>query len=200
LVLAAGAGRRFGPAGNKLLAGWRGRPILGHVLDTLAQARAARLVGGGLVVRSPDSGPIERLCRQAGFDSVVADNAETGIAASLQAGLAALQSFPAAAPAAAALVLLGDQPTVTLAAIGAVIAEGANSPLATVRARYAAAAEPGHPALIGRTHWGLAPDLRGDRGFDAALRARGISWTEVPLPASNPDVDTPADLARLEGD
>jgi CTP:molybdopterin cytidylyltransferase MocA len=199
-VLAAGAGRRFGPAGNKLLAEWRGRPILAHVLDTLAEARDSMLVEGGLVVRSPDSGEVERVCRQAGFDSVVAPDAETGIAASLKAGLAALQVLPAAATASAALVLLGDQPAVALPAIRAVVAGGADSHLALVRARYAAAAEPGHPTLIGRDHWGLARDLQGDRGFDPVLRARGISWTEVALPASNPDVDTAADLAGLEGD
>ena len=53
IVLAAGAGRRFG--GAKLLATLDGRPILQHVLDTIAGAD----LGDVIVVLGADADAVE---------------------------------------------------------------------------------------------------------------------------------------------
>ena len=44
LVLAAGLSRRFGSA--KMIARWRGRPIISYVLQTIAAARDAGVLAG----------------------------------------------------------------------------------------------------------------------------------------------------------
>ena len=54
------------------------------------------------------------------------------------------------------------------------------------------------PVLVGRDHWPLAERLQGEQGFAAAVAARGLAWREVWLEGANPDVDTRADLERLE--
>jgi len=48
LVLAAGKGLRFG--GGKLLASYRGRPLLSHVLDVVGAACERRILKGGCAV------------------------------------------------------------------------------------------------------------------------------------------------------
>ena len=77
-----------------------------------------------------------------------------GQSASLADGLAAL-----APSTAAALVLLGDQPTVSPAAIRAVATAFRPDGPPIVRARYGG--RPGHPVLLARRVW---PELRADRG------------------------------------
>jgi CTP:molybdopterin cytidylyltransferase MocA len=55
----------------------------------------------------------------------------------------------------------------------------------------------GNPVLLLREGIARVPRLDGDRGMGALLAAEpGRVWT-VDVPGSNPDVDTPADLAVL---
>lgn len=102
-----------------------------------------------------------------------------GQSASLRCGLAALGD------AQRVVVLLGDQPGVTAAAIDRIAAQ-----VPGTRASYGG--RPGHPALLGPEQIAAAQALRGDEGL------RRLEWRLVPCDdvASGDDVDTPEDLAR----
>jgi CTP:molybdopterin cytidylyltransferase MocA len=202
VVLAAGRGRRFsegrGENANKLLAEWRGRPLIEWVLDTLSAAVRRQRLAGGLVVHRPDDVAIAGLARRFGFLPVPAPNADLGLSASLKTGLTALTPIDIGEEPAAALICLGDQPTVSHSTIELVMAEGRGDPAALIRPHYRSAPEvPGHPVLIGRRHWPLVVELDGDRGFGASLAEHGLTWTTVPVPGRNPDVDTIEDLESL---
>lgn len=195
LLLAAGAGTRFGS--HKLLALWRGRPLVTHVIATLAALRDKTLVSGATaVVREGDDG-VGALLRQAGVRVIPNPHPEWGLAHSLRLGLGALASLTPEPEA--ALVFLADQPAVPLEAAEEVIRAWELGGGAVVRPRYAEAPdEPGHPVLLDRDAWGLAEGLIGDRGLGRALAGSPHLVLHVDVDGANPDVDTPADLSRLE--
>ena len=180
VVLAAGESRRFG--GRKQLAPLGGRTLLEHVL---AAGRAAGLRPVVAVV------PVW-LTRPAGFDAGVAwlrnPFPERGMSYSLQLGLAAVP--PAAG---AAIVLLGDQPTVGVAQLAALVAARGERPMVASGARGVLAP----PLLIERSHFGVVETLGGDIGLREILSQHPEWVTTVEVERHAADVDTPADLARL---
>jgi CTP:molybdopterin cytidylyltransferase MocA len=54
-----------------------------------------------------------------------------------------------------------------------------------------------NPVLLARSVWPLAMALEGDRGMGPLIHGSPELVTEVAAAGDNPDVDTPADLARL---
>jgi len=54
-----------------------------------------------------------------------------------------------------------------------------------------------NPALLLRAAWPLVDELSGDTGMARLIRDRPDLVRELPVPGSNPDVDTPDDLAAL---
>ena len=195
LLLAAGIGSRFGS--HKLLTLWRGRPLVSHAIALLATLRDRGLVSGATaVVRTGDEG-VGALLRQAGVRVVPNDRPERGLAHSLQLGLGALAAL--APEPEGALVFLADQPAVPLEAVEEVVRAWELGGSAVVRPRYASApGEPGHPVLLDRDAWGLAEGLAGDQGLGRALARSPQLVLHVDVEGANPDVDTPADLARLD--
>ena len=111
LVLAAGAGSRFG--GGKLLASVGGRPVLQHVLDALAAAG----IDDVIVVLGRDVAAIEDAISWRGESRVVNPDPERGLSSPLRVGFAAVP-----ADADAVLVALGDQPLVPVETIRALVA------------------------------------------------------------------------------
>ncbi|MFI0484580.1 NTP transferase domain-containing protein [Actinomadura sp. 9N215] len=115
-----------------------------------------------------------------------------GMGSSLRAGLAAL---PPACPA--VVVALVDQPLVTAAAVGRLIAAyeaGAGIAVAT----YGGAGR--NPVLLRAEHFaGAAEAAVGDRGARGYLRARPDLVTPVPCDdvAAPDDIDTPDDLTAI---
>lgn len=182
LVLAAGAGRRLGRP--KALLEWDGEPLV---------RRAVRLLraGGCDPVHVVVGAGAGRLPPLPGAVPVVNPRWRDGLGGSLRCGL---HSLPAAAGA--AVVVLVDQPWLTPAAVRRVCAAYAAGAIAAV-ASYAG--RPGHPVLLSRATWPLvAPYATGDRGAREFLRARADLVTPVPCDGSPADVDTPADLARMQ--
>lgn len=91
-------------------------------------------------------------------DLVIAADWQSGMGASLCAGLAGID-----ADHDAALVSLVDLPDVTSAVVARVLTATANGPGALARAAYDGT--PGHPVLLGRDHWRAVTDVAvGDRG------------------------------------
>jgi molybdenum cofactor cytidylyltransferase len=196
LVLAAGAGTRFG--GGKVRALLDGRPLVAHVLDAARSAGLGRLV----LVLGRDAVDVLGAVREADgstLDGVlVALNAapERGLATSLRLGLAAATAHPV--PDAVA-VLLGDQPIVRADVIRALVDAAGAAPSGTIAVvpAYADDAAP-NPALLLPPAWLLAASAHGDRGVGALLAARPERVVRVSVAGTNPDVDTRADLAALE--
>ncbi len=191
VVLAAGAGRRFG--GGKLLAPWAG----GALLDGALAAAFAAPVRRVIVVTGTAAAQVEAVVRDFAARTgaadrllvVHADDHEEGMGASLRRAAAELP-----ADCAGAFVFLGDMPRVPHAVL-----EG----LAQAVRACAPAAAPvfegrrGHPALIGA---GLLPrllTLNGDAGARAILKDLGAALALVTAPDDGVlfDVDERGDLA-----
>ena len=177
LILAAGAGTRFGET-PKQLAPLAGKPLLDHVV---AAARAARRVDRVLVVLGARATEVRAHADLRDLETVECLTWRDGQAASLRCGLAALQG------ADRVLVHVGDQPGVTAAAIDRLAGEPPGS-----RAAYGGA--PGHPAVLGEDLLGLAATLTGDRGLRDLVRWRLVECGDL---ASGRDVDTPEDLEAI---
>jgi molybdenum cofactor cytidylyltransferase len=184
LVLAAGAGSRFG--GGKLLARVAGRPVLQHVLDTLAAAG----VGEVTVVLGRDAEALEAELEWQGARRVINPDPERGLASSLQVGFEALG--PTDRPV---LVALGDQPLVSVDVVRSLLQAPARPDRPIVVPAYAD--DHGrNPVLLRPAAFGLMAEAAGDRGLGPLLAAHPELVSEVAVPGANPDIDTAADLAR----
>lgn len=184
LVLAAGSGSRFGAP-----------KALVRLSGELLVVRAVRLLREGgcdpvVVVLGAAAKQVRTVL--AGEQVVVAPDWETGMGASLRAGLAAL----AGGPAGACVVALVDQPLVGAAAVQRLDRAWRDGAVAAV-ATYDGA--PRNPVLLDRTTWpGVAALARGDVGARPWLVAHPELVTAVPCgdTGSAFDIDTPADLER----
>jgi molybdenum cofactor cytidylyltransferase len=185
IVLAAGGASRFG--GAKQLAPFRGRPLLEHALATLAAAPVDRRI----VVLGAEADRIRAEVDLQGAEPVVCADWAQGQTRSLAAGIAA------AGDADAALIILGDQPLVSPAAVERVVAARDGEALA-VRATYDG--DPGHPVLLERVLFAAALELEGDAGARALFSGREDAVVEVPCEdlGSAADVDTVEALRKLE--
>src|SRR4051812_27290622 len=181
LILAAGAGRRFGS--TKQLAELRGRPLLAHALQAMLAAGLERVI----VVLGHDAEAIRARVDFGAAEVVIAEDWADGQAASLRRGLAA------AGEADAVVITLGDQPFITPQVIGAALdqLDGYDA----VRARYGDL--PGHPVVLGRAVLGAAGGLRGDQGARELLADFRVHQWQAGHLASAVDVDTPEELRAL---
>lgn len=183
LLLAAGAGRRFGMA--KALALFHGRPLVRHGADTLAAGGCDPV----LVVVGAQAAAVRAAA--AGLSLVDNPDWATGMGSSLRAGLTVL----ADGPADAVVVLLADMPGVSGAAVARMVAVA--GPDALAAGGYGD--RRGHPVLLGRAHWaGVAATATGDRGARDYLRERAVRVVEVGDVADDTDADTPHLLSLVE--
>jgi CTP:molybdopterin cytidylyltransferase MocA len=99
--------------------------------------------------------------------------------------------------AGAVVVLLGDQPLVSSAAVDRVVAAHHGDPATdALRARYGDV--PGHPVLLTRALFDAVEHLGGDAGARDLLRGAGVRAVDCDGLGDPIDVDTPGDLATLE--
>ena len=195
LVLAAGLGSRYraaageGAPPSKMLADWRGTPLVRHV------AEAARAAGLSPVVVVTGHAGAAVAAVLAGLDVRCVDNPayETGLASSLKAGVAALP-----AEVAGVMVLLGDMPAVSpdliqrlVAAFRAAPDKAAVVPLVDGRR--------GNPVLLARALFPALATLEGDRGAGPLLAQAGAGVLELPVEDTGAalDIDEPAALQSL---
>lgn len=182
LILAAGAGTRFGPE-PKLLAPLGGRPLLEWAIR--AQCEVAELERVVVVLGAHADRVLERV--QFGrAEPVVCEQWWRGQAASLRRGAAELEG------ADRVIVTLGDEPLMS----PEVVARFASEPPGT-RAVYDG--RPGHPVVLGAEHLRALANLRGDRGARGLL-AGGRRIELGDLGAIGQDVDTTEDLERIRNE
>jgi molybdenum cofactor cytidylyltransferase len=185
LVLAAGAGRRFGSP--KQLAVFEGRPLLEHALLAMAGARTLDSV---VVVLGAHADAVLAGVERHGASAVICADWEEGQAASLRTGVEAL-----AGRAEAVVVTLGDQPSIDPRAIDRVVGARDGSSLA-VRASYRQ--RPGHPVLMERALLERVGALRGDAGARGLLSGAAVKVVACDGLGSDLDIDTVEEL-RLSG-
>lgn len=181
LVLAAGAGRRFGMP--KALVRHNGKLFVEHAAGVLHDGGCAPVV----VVLGALAEAVRTTAVLTG--SSIVDNPDwpTGMGSALRAGLAAL----AGTDRTAVLVLPVDTPGVTAAAVTRFVALAAPDVLA--RATYDGA--PGHPVLIGRDRWAEVAELaEGDAGARPYLARHQVTTVPCEDVADGHDVDRPEDL------
>jgi nicotine blue oxidoreductase len=179
LLLAAGAGRRYGmPKALVDDGAWLRRAV-------------ATLTEGGcdsvLVVVGAQADRVVPLVPETA-STVLAKDWAQGMGASLRTGLAELiRSAPPQVQA--ALVHLVDLPDVDAAVVRRL---GALAGPAVV-ARAGFETQPGHPVLLGRQHWAdIVASAQGDRGArDWLARRHDLIVVDCSNLASGRDVDTP---------
>ena len=175
VILAAGGSSRFGSPKQQAPFG------AGTVLEAVVSlARAAGL--RPIVVVLPSSIP-----PPPGVAAVVNDRPEEGLSRSLRLGLAAVPD------GAAALILLGDQPTVPAAVIADILHARGDRPIVAARA----AGLLGPPVLLERSAFAMAAATTGDQGLRDLIRGKRHLVTPIEVGEHAPDVDTPADLERF---
>jgi CTP:molybdopterin cytidylyltransferase MocA/SAM-dependent methyltransferase len=187
VVLAAGAGSRFG--GGKLLATLQGRPVLQHVLDRLAEAG----VTDAVVVLGNDAEEVEGAIDWRGERRIRNDDPGRGLSSSLRLGIETLDTA-----ARGALVVLGDQPLISVAAIRAVLEAPPDPSRPIVMPVYP---DDGgrNPVLVERAAFPLFAETTGDRGLGPLIEAHPelVREVQVDIPGGNPDIDTRADLVAV---
>jgi molybdenum cofactor cytidylyltransferase len=195
IILAAGASSRMGRP--KPLLPLRGRPLLQHVLDAAVASRLDEVV---LVLGNQAEavrGALE-LPEASRVRTVV--NADWARGQSTSLRLALRRARPSAA---AAAILLGDQPGVGAALIDRVTRAFLDAGLPAARPVYSGAdgsRVPGHPVLLARRIWSEVDKLGGDEGARALLAARADWLLQVPVQGEPPaDIDTWEDYRRAGG-
>lgn len=184
LVLAAGGSSRFGSP--KALAHYRGQSLVRRAVGLLMQ----RCSGGVSVVVG--SGAEALGAELAGVNVTLIPNPRwsLGLSTSLQEGVGGLPTLTDAV-----LILLCDQPAITGQDLETLIGAWQLAPDMIAAAGFDGRL--GSPAIMPRAAWPQLAGLRGDQGARSLLEWH-TEYTRVPMPHAAMDVDTPADLARLE--
>jgi CTP:molybdopterin cytidylyltransferase MocA len=178
VILAAGTSTRFGSP--KQLAPIGGGTMLDAVIEV---ARASGL--------RPILAVVPRGIGVAGDVVPVPNDApHQGLSHSLRLGLAALH-----ADVDAAVILLGDQPTLDPETVGALLAEARRTDRPVVAAH--ADRHIGPPIVLARTAFTLADEATGDEGLRGVLERHPELVSIIEVGRHAPDVDTPADLEAL---
>ena len=183
LILAAGAGQRFG--GGKLTADLGGAPVIRRVAERVLAVGFAEVIA----ITGADEANIRRALAGADLSVSHAPDWAEGIAASLRAGMGALDP-----QIQGACVFLGDMPLVPVGLCADLV-------VAAQQAGYAARVrfegKPGHPVAFTRAAFADLMALSGDAGATALLKARpdAVGYLDTADKGVLLDIDTPDDLA-----
>lgn len=182
LILAAGAGRRFGAI--KQLALVRGEPLICRAI-ALAEAvapGAVQVVLGAHRVQ---------IAAQLPYDLPVIECADwaEGLGTSLATGMVGLRGQPDGV-----LVLLADQIALRAEALQMLAARWHAAPANAFCALYGG--QPGVPAIFPRRLFAELAALRGERGAKPLLRRECGAHAQQAMPEAAIDIDTAEDLAR----
>ena len=187
ILLAAGRGRRFDPAGvrNKLL-----QRLPGGDFVVVASARTLLAVLPRVVaVVPPSDGGVADALRALGCTVTVCADADSGMGLSLAH---AIRHAPLPAQGAGGwLVALGDMPFVaeaTLQALVRAIGDGAGIAAPLFDGRR------GNPVAFGASHHAALLALDGDQGARRLLASSPVTTVAVPDPGILRDIDTQGDL------
>jgi CTP:molybdopterin cytidylyltransferase MocA len=179
IVLAAGASKRLG--WPKQLVEIGGEPLLKRVVRNVLATSPRECI-----VVLDESAPFDAVLGALDVRIVRIGDAASGMAASLRAGVAALD-----AACDGALVVVTDQPALDARHLQALCAAWHAAPACAIASAYAGVT--GVPALLPRSWFGAVALLAGDVGARELLRSRPdvIAFAAPDLAR---DIDTPRDL------
>lgn len=183
-ILAAGAGTRFGRAGEKLTAPCGGKPLLQHAIDgaSASSATACTLVLGAaaeMVMTRVDARRSAVYVNAAWTD---------GLSSSVKLAIAVHQEYDAC------ILTLGDRPYVSAEDLDALIAVHLDNPASIVALRRGRVW--GAPVLFTTGDYPALARLSGDAGaktYAEAQRGR-LKFVDAICPDAFADVDGPGDL------
>jgi molybdenum cofactor cytidylyltransferase len=178
LILAAGAGTRFGSE-PKLLADLGGRPLLEWAVSAQCSVPELERV---VVVLGAQAGELLERVDLLRAEPLVCEDWDAGQAASLRCGLSVLGD------ASKVIVTLGDAPLVSSEVVSMFVS-------AAPRSRAVYEGRPGHPVVLGPDEIAALATLSGDQGARGLLRDGPV--IEVGHLCSGRDVDTPEDLEEI---
>jgi len=186
VLLAAGYGSRFDPAGhhNKLLARMPDGGIVAHE----AAHRLLLVVSHVIAVVRPGSEALAHMLNEAGCDVVFSADAERGMGASLAAGI------DASADSEGWIVALADMPRIAVSTVEAV-ARTLDGGASIVVPFYQG--QRGHPVGFSPEHYDVLRELDSDTGARALLAAHPVTRLDLDDPGILRDVDTPEDLRGM---
>ena len=178
VLLASGASRRFGS--DKLLASLAGRAVVRWSAEALASA-----VDTLYVVVPTESAALRDALGGLDVRWVTNDDADSGMASSIRAGIAALPF-----DAEAAFIALGDQPLLDSSVVVRLLARWRQVDARAVAPVYEDGR--GHPVLFGSSLYPFLRALDGDTGARELLEWLGDDLATVAIAGRMPlDVDTP---------
>ena len=194
LILAAGQASRYRDAGGqaptKLVADWRGAPLVRWAVCASLSSRAHPV----LVVTGHARAEVETALAKSEVAFVHNPDYAQGLSTSLRVGVAALPP-----DAAGVVVMLGDMPEASAAVVDALIGAfeatpGAVAAVALYNGRR------GNPVLLGRALFGEVARLSGDEGARRllqGLKSEEIVAVEVAEAGVVKDIDRPEDLLAI---
>ena len=190
ILLAAGQSSRMGTS-NKLLSTLEGKPLVRHAAEAALASSAGRLI----VVTGHEAGKVTAAL--SGLDATFVHNPHyaTGMSTSVRAGFSALPRKTDAA-----LVCLGDMPTITAQMLDTLIAA-----YAPVEGRAIVVpvhgGKRGNPIIWDHRFFEEMQELEGDKGARGLLTEFANLVVEVDMPddAIHLDIDTPEMLEDAGG-
>ena len=189
VLLAAGRSARFG--GNKLLADFRGRPVVCSALE------AMRALDACDAVRAVVTGDARIAALAAQYGCGVIENTEPERGQSHSIHLAVSRAMAMGADA--LLFLAADQPLLTGESLKRLVVgfETGGGGIACLRDDT----HEGNPAVFAARYYPELLEIAGDRGAKGILRAHREDVLTIACAAGNElaDCDTPEALAALEG-
>ena len=180
IVLAAGGSRRLGRP--KQLVEIDGEPLLRRVVRSMLATSPSECI-----VVLDDEAPFDAVLDARQVRIVRIADAATGMAASLRAGVAALD-----AGCDGALIAVTDQPALETRHLQALCTAWRAAPAFAIASAYAGVI--GVPALLPRSWFDGVASLSGDVGARELLRSRP-DVIAIAAPDLARDIDTPRDLS-----
>lgn len=203
ILLAAGLGSRFDPAGvrNKLTEPMPAGPTRGLPVAFVAARRLRAALPRVIAVVRPGtesedaarhSQTLQKLFAQAGCEVLVSADAERGMGAALAA---AVRATPEAR---GWVIALADMPAIAPATM-LEVAEALAAPGAAADTIVAPRLDGmhGHPVGFGAAHGPALGALDGDEGARGLLRQAHVQWIDTLDAGVVRDIDTPLDLEAL---
>ena len=184
LVMAAGAGRRFGS--TKQLARYRGLSLV----DRACQLAEAVCAGPVVLVTGADHLAVIRDTQLAAGFIVHNERHAEGLATSNAVAVQAVADV-----AGSVLVLLADQPLITRHYLRRLLRRAAAAPDCIIASEFAGTQGP--PALFPQHYFAELAQLQGDRGARSLLQRHRDRVITLQCDDAATDVDRPDDLTAL---
>ena len=190
IILAAGASTRMGRP--KLLLTYDNRTLLRHAAETAA-ASICRPI---LVVLGAYAKQLHGEIDDLPVRSVINERWAEGMGSSIQVGVEALNTYDRADSPEALVLMLCDQPYVTVAVINDLVTAYHLNGKGIIASEYAGTL--GAPALFGREYFSELETLRGATGAKHIIAAHSSDVVPMPFPKGMTDIDTPEDYRQLQ--